>query len=690
MIAPAARVGAVRAAGCACLSLLAGCGLLGEFDPDLLRRDGGVDAGPDGGIDAGPLEEDCSVDGDEDGNGLADCDDFACVGVPRCCDADDPVDIVEDWEDLDAWTVLPSADPEPPEREPGRLTGFGVGTIPRAVRRKQCVPMVAGLAIDAAFAPQRDGACVGSDPCDAGLVLTAARDMTEGARLLDELSVRATRGGRVDVRQGGVVVAEGPQIPVGQEVDVAIVVGPGFDADDRPVLVATVSAAVGDQEPVSLVEGFPVTPLEDLVAEGIDCSDTPGLYVAVEGRGAQVEVAPLTLEVQACLNPSLWEHPVIAEDVLTLDRLAPGGWAGGGGLLAPALAVSVTGEEPDPLRFDLLFEGTDVPPDLEADTRVGYALGHGVAMGDQGWGDGWAFAPDPAPKAGDCHPSCLGDPPTGCTVSDCPDAPSYREPAAHPLLDSEGALQLLSVAWAVELDPASRAHGLGAVVSFPLQPETPFVPPAEVLTPETLATAGEDLAPCDSLRQPALAPAEPGDVGRRWLFFTCQRSGAADEIRAVTLSPSMVFQPGTEVLVLDPGDPAVAPHGAGGVSSPEVLVDFSDGDRATVRLWYLARPVPGAPASLALAQGGGSDAPEDGDPGTAVPALVPYPGNPVLRPDDPVLGDCPGECTLEGAAVARRPDVAGRLRFLLARRLDAEGEVSYELQPLEQAGRVRR
>ncbi|HSK02826.1 MAG TPA: hypothetical protein VK932_16355, partial [Kofleriaceae bacterium] len=32
----------------------------------------------------GPLAEICGVAGDEDGNGLADCDDPACAGTPAC------------------------------------------------------------------------------------------------------------------------------------------------------------------------------------------------------------------------------------------------------------------------------------------------------------------------------------------------------------------------------------------------------------------------------------------------------------------------------------------------------------------------------------------------------------------------------------------------------------------------------
>jgi hypothetical protein len=657
-------------------------------------RDGGPpgDADVDADADTGPLAENCAVDGDEDGNGLADCADFACVGEPRCCDAEDPLGIVEDWEDLADWDLIPRADPEAPEREPGRLLGFGPGTIPRAVLRRECVPLVAGLAARVTFAPQRDGACVGDDPCDAALVLTGARDVRPGERLIDELSVRVAADGRVTARQGGLVVAEGPPIPVGAEVAVTVEAGPGFDDDaQRSVVLATVRVAIGGGAPVPLVERFPVIDTQDLVREGTDCSAAPGLYVAVEGRGSRVEVEPLSLAIQACLNPSVWELPTVAEETLTIDGLSPGVWARGGGIQAPALATSLEpageegGGEPE-LRFDLAFEGTDVPPALGADTRVGWALGHGVARGDAGWADDWAFVADGVfPKAGDCHPSCLGEPGPACLpASACPEAPSYREPALLPILRPEsGTLLVLGLAWAVEVDRAEERFGLGATLSLALDPRFPVSLEPPVVTPAILAAdAPPDRSPCDSLRDPSLAPAEPGELGRRWLFFTCEREGERDEIRAVTLTPSLAYQPGSEVRVLSPETPEVAPFGAGGVRSPEALVDFDGQGRAILRLWVLARAVPGAPAALALVRGTADD------PARPPTPLVPFPGNPVLTGDDEILGDCDGFCELTGVAVSRRPDIAGRLRFLLARRVDTGSQTRYELRPLEQAGRT--
>ena len=81
-------------------SLLAGCSLFNAPNRDLIIEDGGtpdvvVDAGVDADVgdvptidafDAGPvLREVCETPGDEDGNGLSDCSDFACIGYEGCC-----------------------------------------------------------------------------------------------------------------------------------------------------------------------------------------------------------------------------------------------------------------------------------------------------------------------------------------------------------------------------------------------------------------------------------------------------------------------------------------------------------------------------------------------------------------------------------------------------------------------------
>jgi hypothetical protein len=52
------------------------------------------------GVPDQPVEEDCDVEGDEDENGLADCDDPACEDLPECAEEDCDVEGDEDGNGL--------------------------------------------------------------------------------------------------------------------------------------------------------------------------------------------------------------------------------------------------------------------------------------------------------------------------------------------------------------------------------------------------------------------------------------------------------------------------------------------------------------------------------------------------------------------------------------------------------------
>jgi hypothetical protein len=113
-----------------------------------------------------------------------------------------------------------------------------------------------------------------------------------------------------------------------------------------------------------------------------------------------------------------------------------------------------------------------------------------------------------------------------------------------------------------------------------------------------------------------------------------------------------------------------------GVSAPEGFTEVS-GDVITLRLWYLARDSRGQ-VRLAFAQGRG---PTEG----GLPALEPYPANPILQGDSPVLGgDCSLGCRLTGASVTPNLSRTSEYQLLVTRsRLTAGGPI-HDVVPLLQ------
>src|SRR5690606_13468300 len=97
-----------------------------------------VDAGPDAPPDAPPdtslpdagMPEICDdpEGNDEDGDDLANCNDFDCASLPVCCDGDDgTVTLEEDWDDGVPFTNWESVSVNPgvfPERAMNRIIDF--------------------------------------------------------------------------------------------------------------------------------------------------------------------------------------------------------------------------------------------------------------------------------------------------------------------------------------------------------------------------------------------------------------------------------------------------------------------------------------------------------------------------------------------------------------------------------------
>jgi hypothetical protein len=417
-----------------------------------------------------------------------------------------------------------------------------------------------------------------------------------------------------------------------------------------------------------------------------------------------VHVRALAADQLACSNPGQFERP--ADDPLryesafaildgTVRRLPD--WADVG-LCDAALAGACASSDCNELLWDIAFAGTNGDTPITP-VPTGYALGYYRNQTDWNASTDWVAGGIDGRKAGDEDPACVGD-------GGCPDNRSVRDPGLLALRTADGALDRVYVTYVRERTGGgfalhARSTGIDLGATFDAAER-------RRLTPQDVACGGDGGMCCASLRHPELVPmADPRSGVPQpgfWLLFTCDRAdGAEDEIRWVKLRNDLELEAADPAWVLGPdqvttpqGNPA--PYAAGGVSDPEVVVDFSSdaSEPPIVRLWFRARTATERRPSIALAVGQLKADAGDGGAGTGLtetlPSLVPYAGNPVLRADDEVLGPCAGECDLLGHDVVQRPedeassfDVPRTLRFLLTRAQDDRAR--FELIPLEQTWR---
>lgn len=667
-----------RAASLVALAFaLSGCSVLLEPDRDAIAPDldGGADAGPDsptdagtdggtdGGVDGGDagcrveetLETSCNDGEDNDCDLATDCFDFDCRGVATCCRSGDSTSHCLSstaFDRLPAGTGAAlrfSGDTCAPT---DALIEFGPSGLTRALV-SDCQPINFGMELRAAF--RIDTSCTPGTCADyAALALTPLRTLVDGEPLISELRVRVSPDGSVAIDRAGTTIGEG--LPPGTfrpDDDVAVVVSlePGPDDRGRDVLYATVDV-VGEAR---ILDRTPVMPLDTLRCI-TPTGNEVGLFVAIEGAGNDVHVVgPVSTSERACANPSQFRAQ--EETLTTPAACAPGG-AG-----APALVSYCRAgcDRPGSANYQ-----TDLWLDASEDQRADEIIRF-VDFGVCGYV--WEEASFPSGTDGDDWAERgVG----GHLWAIDPEWRSGREPTLLAISDDAAAdarVEKLWFAYAERMEQGSERYAIYAGEVLTGAAHAPSRPPAPLLTP--------DEAGCASVRDPLLLAHYEGEEGSRhvggaWLAFTCEQAGgAARSIRAARISDALALVPDSFVTLLTRD---IGGYAERGVFAAEGFTE--PGDELTLRLWFLTRD--GRGVHLAYAQGRSSDP-------DALPMLEPYPANPILAGDSPILGgDCAGGCTLTGATVAPSTELTNHYQFVLARsRITPAGPV-HDLVPLLQ------
>ncbi len=649
-----------RALSVATALLTASCTLLLEPDRSLIVRfDASVDAGPDfdAGFDAGPdfdagfdagcipaqeLEVSCSDGTDNDCDGVVDCSDSDCAGDGYCCDlmtgtvwqplADTPY---ENWDRFGSATI-----------ESGDRVGFDTATGQLVLRT--CAPLAFGMRILVDF----DVESIGGDGDYASLVLAPVNAPRAGGTLLSDLALRViydepTRTAHATLERAGTVIGStSAALNVGTHQAI-IRLRPSVDERGRPVLL--VSAIIAGQR---LATRETLMPLSDLVGVPSGCAPD-GLFIAVEGYGAGVRIDGAAQAFSGnCANPTQF----IADTTGPLGEdpiLAPGTWrAGGAGepaLLATSPRMRITTD-----RVELLVDASETERSDELLRFVNFSIG-GAVRSSSGWLE---RTPGTAELLG---PS-----------------PSSREPslATGAALDPN----LIAFARATSPDVFEIAYAnLGRDLASSPESVRPLLGPASVT--------------CRSLRDPALVAIE--DRNDVLLFFTCERMLGPPTVGVARLRNDGISgfaMVGDAQLDLFPTS-AVGDFGRQGVFSPEVVVSQQDSEAGTYRLriWFLARDA-GGQVTVGFAFGE-----VDVDPlaegSEALPRVSLYPGNPVLRPEDQVIGGaCPLGCTIdslgvtatEGVSPLWTPPLPASYLFLVERSRFRSDGVDHQLVPIRQ------
>lgn len=672
----------------ALLVLLAGLAATGCLLPDRSRLDAAPrDAGPDAPIpedagdggdagDAGDgggcqseelFERTCEGGEDEDCDGLVDCNDFDCGRELACCGSGGER-IVSEFESATFdWISLPTglAPAIEPELSDDVIRNFYTGE-PRALRYSECLPVDLGVEISATLRAPTAGPCEAGEACPyAAIVLTPTREMARGVPLPDELSVRLYGDRRLEVRRAGARLEARPGMLGIGDVDVTIQLTPGLDDEGRAWVYAAISVA---QSGVPTWRAFDaeggrraLIPREDLVGAALGCDETRGLFLALEGIGARVEIDSIATDPFECANPS--NFSALRGGGVELGRAELGadpGWASGG-VGAPALGSYFLGASD---AWDLYYDATNVPRTNELVAPVRYAIGVSSTGDDEGI-TGWA-ARGGGPVVGVDPPQCSG--------AGCPELSSAREPSLYVPLDEDtrrvptGRFGWL--AYAREL-PGSEGRRFGLeMTQVTFSPFAVSTSPFELLTPESEGGG------CDSLRDPLLLPMEPAPADDFWLLYGCEQGGRLREIRAARVSTEGdVSAVPLETTVLDHTQlgsiASISLRGADGAAwFPEGSDDY------VYRLWVVTRDI-AARTSVAFAEAAGKRG--------ELPRFEPYAANPVLRGTDAVLGSCSGaRCDIDSIAVTRIANAPQRVRLMVGRTITSSTEVRHVLVPLDQ------
>ncbi len=668
---------ALRCLAVLSLGALAGCSLVLKPDYDAIAPD--LDGGPrpfdagdagdagDGGVDGGsqceirhPREMDCRDMVDDDCDGQIDCFDFDCTGALECC-RDGAAAQRSCLSSLSYWHRFPTGTSDialEGSCDAASITAFGSPGSTRALISADCQPINFGMRCDLDFVVQRH---CGVPPCDyAALSLTPVATLLEGARLSSELRAVVFADGSARVERSGTVLAEVDPgtfvVDTAEPVHLRMDLEPGVH-DDGDVLYATVQLT---QNPGprggTILARAPVMPLDDLRCVGGDA----GLYAAIEGSGRDVGVAgPFEHTQYQCSNPSQFEAQPDADFSTPLSCAA-------GGIGAPALVnycydnCDTTSSQQ--IQWDLWVDASDIDRGQENYRFIDF----GVC--------GYAHQ-DPALPNGANGDWLLRPASSGSFMWG--DSPSSREPTLLAISDQASPRSVQNLMFAY----AERSTGETYSIRGGTVQARPTIAPARSQI-QTLLSTDDTSGQCTSLRDPLLVAdwSERSDgvfaVTGAWLFFTCVHAeeplfsiGVAHIDTDLVVDKNSVR---TDVLT-----PAVGPYASRGVSAPE---GFSEarGTQTTVRLWFSAHDDSGR-VRMAYAQGRGRiDAPD-------LPALEPYPANPILDGASAILGGgCSRDCTFQGVSVTRSMNDVGMHPFVVARSRDTATETVYELVPLLQ------
>jgi hypothetical protein len=649
--------------------------------------DGGdVDGGPDGGdpdacVPSETAERTCRGGGDEDCDGLVDCDDLDCAGAVDCCANGVSDEIrwagtvdgarfaaIPDTVDLGDFRIGSQGGTPYLVEFPSRLST-------RAIWSRSCTALAFGASIDTSF--RVDAECTG-DPCDfAALVLTPSEAFNEDEELQRELAVRLDSRGNLVLERTG----EGALVPVARLVgagpfEVQVDIEPSTEMGQA---VLRVSVTVdGDR----LLDAAPLWLAEDLVLWGQRCRalgatdpGADGLFVAVEGVGDDVWVGPLTLTERECANPSVFRRTDLEGGLEGGLRLDPA-WSGGG-VGAPTL-TSYRAEAGGTPTWEVWVDGADRERLDEVFDPPIFAIGGAQTQAEGGLA---GFLPRRGEGVGMARvgQELLGG------EGETHGSPAFVEPHLLAIRDEADIVESLRVVYAAEDPEGNPPDGMdaGGPVPLPLRRFDLYRTSADpslidndvsatadpILTLEDAAISGEE--PCRQLRDPALTLRTDAPSDGYWLFYRCVQPDGRGRLDAVRLNAS--FLPMAEpAVLLRPDD---APYARGGLASPAPILELRDGGAAQVlRLWFLADD--GGETAVAYAQGRGAVA--DG-----LPELQLYPANPILRAGDVPLGAC-GDCAIRSVAASIDVERPREVRLLVARSRTVGETTAHEILVTEQ------
>lgn len=585
-----------------------------SFDAGDGSSEGGVDGGIDSGLDAAVASpEVCDSAQDEDLDSLYDCQDPDCLGDPLCCPRRGAI-VDEDFLDgaapgWDAGEWVPFGGEVAPVPSDDLRIDFGTGS---GLFARERVDLSYGMHAELIVSPRTgddDAACEALAGCRDHVGIA----LTPASEYTPGVELPTTLHVAITAR-GEILVIRGGVVRQRLMSEWAVAQQVGVSIDVLPTgQEGRRGFRVEVRKLAETDAEFPDWSPPELVLEETDnlgADGTQGAYLALMGRSETGAFTTLRASASflGCDNPAVFVPT--GDDALTATSLGLGAWAAGS-IGAPA-AVSLSGD-----RVRLLFDGSDIDLGLERYRLVQRAIGEATrdVAGD------WTAVPGPV----------LGvDPPSAA-------ASSVREPAM--LADDE------TKAWmAIASAELPSAFGIGVAGRVGT-----WGPASTILTP------GELDGPT-SLRSPAVAqnPSDEGDTYHLW-FIGTDEAGITALWHAVGDTSFEVGSIHDAAPVLDQDDVGV--RAFRGLSEPIVAWDAV---RSVFLIWFLAEDALG---QRTLHHGIA--------PGTGA-SIELYDGNPVLDPQDPILGACDEGCTLRGGTVLEGD---GRRTFLFSRSAGTESPV---------------